>query len=336
MPILRSLFSLVKQHDASDLHCGEGYKPFLRIQGNLVEDKKQRVLEKKDMDEISQSLLLPQQLERLKARYDVDFAFTHEGELRFRGHAYFVQAKLNFAFRALPLTIPSYESLGIPEALIERFLKDPEGLFLVTGPTGSGKSTTLAAIIDALNARHAFHVVTIEDPVEYIYQNKKSLIKQREVGRDEGDVHTFSAALRSALREDPDIIFVGEMRDPTTIRLALRAAETGHLVFSTLHAAYASQLPNRIINAFPAASQQQIRSQLAYALRGAIAQRLFPRKNGTSRVAAFEILLTNDAVRNLIQEGKLQGIRDTMKTSRVDGMILLEDAIEQLKSQGII
>jgi len=336
MQLLDDLFTLVKEGNASDLHCGEGYKPFLRIHGDLVEDKEQKVLDKKDMDEIAQSLLSPQQLERINARQDVDFSFAHGDDLRFRGHAYYVGGKLNFAFRSLPMQIPSAESLGIPEMLIERFLAEPEGLFLVTGPTGSGKSTTIAAMIDALNARHAYHIVTIEDPVEYVYQNKKSLIKQREVGREEGDVQTFSTALRSALREDPDIIFVGEMRDPVTMRLALRAAETGHLVFSTLHAAYASQIPNRIINAFPSSQQQQIRNQLAYALRGAISQRLLPRKDGTGRVAAFEILLANDAIRNLIQEGKLQGIRDAMKTSRADGMILLEDAIENLQSQDII
>lgn len=336
MQLLDNLFSLVKESNASDLHCGEGYKPFLRIRGDLIEQQERPVLAKKDMEEISQFLLLPQQLEKISARRDVDFSFTYDEGLRFRGHAYYVRGKLNYAFRALPLEIPSYASLGVPEMLINRFLSDPEGLFLITGPTGSGKSTTIAAIIDALNERHAFHVVTVEDPIEYIYQNKKSLIKQREVGREDGDVSTFSSALRSVLREDPDVIFVGEMRDAVTIRLALRAAETGHLVFSTLHAAFASQIPNRIINAFPASHHQQIRNQLAYALRGAIAQRLFPRKDGMGRVAAFEILLVNDAVRNLIQEGKLQGIRDTMKTSRADGMILLEDAIADLKSQGVI
>lgn len=336
MQLLDNLFSLVEESNASDLHCGEGYKPFLRIQGNLVEDQKQRVLGKKDVEEILQSLLSPQQIVRISTRRDVDFSFTYGKNLRFRGHAYYVQGKLNFAFRSLPFAIPSYTALGVPEALINRFLDDPEGLFLVTGPTGSGKSTTIAAIIDALNARHAFHIVTIEDPVEYVYQNKKSLIKQREVGREDGDVPTFLSALRSVLREDPDVIFVGEMRDAVTMRLALRAAETGHLVFSTLHAAYASQIPNRIINAFPASHHQQIRNQLAHALRGAIAQRLLPRKDGTGRVAAFEILVLNDAIRNLIQEGKLQGIRDTMKTSRADGMILLEDAIVELKSRGVI
>lgn len=336
MQLLDHLFSLVKESDASDLHCGEGYKPFLRIRGKLIEDKNQKVIEGKDVEEISQSLLSSQQLGRVNARQDVDFSFTHSEGLRFRGHVYYVQGKLNFAFRSLPLNVPSYESLGVPEALINRFLDEPEGLFLVTGPTGSGKSTTIAAMIDALNARHAFHIVTIEDPVEYIYVNKKSLVKQREVGREDGDVPTFKNALRSVLREDPDVIFVGEMRDTVTMRLALRAAETGHLVFSTLHAAYASQIPNRIINAFPASHHRQIRNQLAHALRGAIAQRLLPRKDGTGRVAAFEILLANDAVRNLIQEGKLQGIRDTMKTSRADGMILLEDAIEELKSHGFV
>jgi len=336
MSLLDNLLSLVKEGSASDLHLGEGYRPFLRINGGLVEDEERETLEKKDVDEIAQTLLSGAQIEKLTARKDVDFSFAHGDDLRFRGHAYYVGGKLNFAFRSLPVEIPSLESLGISEDLVERFLKEPEGLFLVTGPTGCGKSTTIASMIDALNSRHAYHIVTIEDPVEYVYKNKKSLVKQREVGKDEGDVKNFSKALRSALREDPDIIFVGEMRDAATIQLALRAAETGHLVFSTLHAAYASQIPNRIINAFPSAQHQQIRNQLAYALRGAISQRLLPKKDGTGRVAAFEILFTNDAVRNLIQEGKLQGIRDVMKTSRADGMILLEDALAELESKGLI
>jgi twitching motility protein PilT len=288
------------------------------------------------MQEVAKSFLPEKQFLRLEGRHDIDFSSTSGNGLRFRGHAYYVQGHLNFAFRFLPLEIPKTAALGIPQTLVN-FLKDKtEGLFLVTGPTGSGKSTTLASLIDSINETSALHIVTIEDPVEYVYTNKKSLVKQREVGKDDGDVHTFPDALRSALREDPDIIFVGEMRDPETIRLALRAAETGHLVFSTLHTGYASQIPNRIVNAFPASEQEQIRGQLAHVLYGAIAQRLHVRKDGSGRVAAFEIMLVSDAIRNLILEGKLQGIRDSMKTSRKEGMILLEDAIHALKEEGII
>lgn len=308
----------------------------MRVHGDLVSCKDQPAFTKESAEEIAKTLLSQAQLARLKKRNDIDFSFTSSNSMRFRGHAYYVQGRLNFAFRSLPLLIPNALSLGIPQSLLDFFAREHEGLFLVTGPTGSGKSTTIASLIDSLNEKKAFHIVTIEDPIEYVYQNKNSLIKQREVGKDDGDVHTFRAALRSALREDPDIIFVGEMRDPETIRLALRAAETGHLVFSTLHTGYASQIPNRIVNAFPSSEQQQIKNQLAHALRGAIAQRLLPRKDESGRVAAFEIMLVNDAIRNLILEGKLQGIRDTMKTSRKEGMIALEDAIDELRQQGLI
>lgn len=336
MQLLDNLFSLVKERNASDIHCGEGYKPFLRVHGDLISIEDHPVFKREEMEEVAKILLPENQLARLKQRNDIDFSFTSGNNLRFRGHAYYVQGHLNFAFRSLPLQIPKTADLGIPQAIVDFLMNKDEGLFLVTGPTGSGKSTTIASLIDSFNETKAEHIVTIEDPVEYLYENKKSLVKQREVGKDDGDVGTFAKALRSALREDPDIIFVGEMRDPQTIRLALRAAETGHLVFSTLHTGYASQIPNRIVNAFPSSEQEQIRSQLAYTLYGAIAQRLLPRKDGNGRVAAFEIMLVNDAVRNLIQEGKLQGIRDTMKTSRKEGMILLEDAILALKEEGVI
>lgn len=335
MQLLDNLFSLVKQNNASDLHCGEEYKPHLRIDGDLVEQSQHSVLKKGDMDDIAKTLLNKEQIKKLQGYNDIDFSFTHENA-RYRGHAYHEQNHLNFAFRSLPLKVPSAESLGISGRLIEELTTKSEGLFLVTGATGSGKSTTIAALIDIFNQNYPVHIITIEDPVEYIYEKKRALIKQREVGRYDGDVKSFSVALRSALREDPDIIFVGEMRDMATTRLALRAAETGHLVFSTLHTHSTSQIPNRIISMFSASEQQHVRSQLAHSLRGAIAQRLLPRADGNGRVAAHEIMFVNPAIRSMIIEGKLQGIQDTIKTSRSEGMMLLEDAVNELKANGII
>ncbi len=350
--LLDEFFTRVQAKKASDLHCGEGYKPFLRINGELVEQKDFRVLSKKDVEEIAAQAVPKEFAKRFGQKSDIDFALNHGDDARFRAHIYYAQKCLNFAFRLLPRKIPSCNELGIPESLIDYVLQQSEGLFIVTGPTGSGKSTTIAALIDLFNQQKNLHIITIEDPVEYTFVNKQSLIKQREVGREDGDVKTFAGALRSALREDPDIIFVGEMRDQETMRLALRAAETGHLVFSTLHTGFAWQIPLRIVNAFPASQSEQIRNQLIYAFRGAIAQRLLARKGGGGRIAAFEILLTNDAVRNLIKENKLQGVRDVMKSSKnadifrngifestspdVLEMILLEESIDKLRTQGII
>ena len=335
MELLDQLFALVKEHEASDLHFGEGYKPFLRIKGDLKEQEGFAPIERGEMEKAAKELLSEAQFERLSARNDIDFSFSHES-FRMRGHAYHERGRLNLALRPLSLEVPLPDALGIPSSLVQYLMEESEGLFLMTGPTGSGKSTTIASLIEAFNQVKSFHIITIEDPIEYIFTSKKCLIKQREVGEYEGDVKTFSDALRSALREDPDIIFVGEMRDIATMRFALRAAETGHLVFSTLHTAYASQIPNRIVGSFPAWEQQQIRSQLAHALRGAVAQRLLPRRDGKGRVAAFEIMRTNPAIRNLIQEGNLQGIRDAMMTARQEGMILLEDAIKELKEREVV
>ena len=329
MQLLDNLFSLTKQNNASDLHCGEGYKPYLRINGNLLEQENENVLSKEDVDSIATELIPERDPAQIT---DTDFSFTH-GETRFRGHAYREQGHLNFAFRALPKVIPTPDSLGIPSALVDHLMQNSEGLFLVTGPTGSGKTTTIASLIDAFNQTRASHIITIEDPIEYIHESKKSLVKQREVGTD---VETFSAALRSVLREDPDIIFIGEMRDMATMRLALRAAETGHLVFSTLHTAFTSQIPSRIISSFPAGEQAQIRTRLANSLRGALSQALIAKQDGSGRVAAYEVMIANHAIRNLIQEDKSQAIRDVIKTSRAEGMILLEDAVEALSNQGLI
>lgn len=341
--LLDQLLHLTKEKNASDLHIGELHKPFLRINGDLTEQKELKVLDKQDLLEIADTL---------GAKNNTDFSLAYAKDLRFRVHAYCTQKRFNFAFHLLPLKIPSSKELGIPQSFVDSVMQESEGLFIVSGPTGSGKSTTIASLIDLLNQTKNLHIVTLEDPIEYIFENKKSLIKQREVGKPNGDVKTFAAALRNALREDPDVIFVGEMRDTATIRLALRAAETGHLVCSTLHASYASQIPSRIINAFTASQGEQIRHQLMYVFRGAIAQRLLPRKDGSGRVAAFEVLFANDAVRNLIKENKLQGVRDVMKTSKnsdnfrhgifepasksAQEMVLLEEAIDKLRTQGII
>ena len=346
------LLTLVKEKSASDLHLCEGCRPFLRVHGEIAEQKDQDIFNRENAVEFVKNFVPKELSGYLAKKRDVDFSFTHNNELRFRAHVYHAQHKLNFALRLLPLEIPNTKILAIPANLLQYVMAQTEGLFIVTGPTGSGKSTTIASLIDNLNQEKYLHIITIEDPIEYLFRNKKSFVKQREVGKDDGDIKSFARALRSVLREDPDVIFVGEMRDQETIRLALRAAETGHLVFSTLHTAYASQIPLRIVDAFPASEQEQIKNQLAYVLRGAIAQRLIPRKDGTGRVAAFEVLATNAAVRNLIKEGKLQAIRDVMKTSKnadvfrhgifkptspeTPEMMLLEESIDKLRAQGVI
>lgn len=350
--MLDSLLNLVKEKGASDLHLCEGCRPFLRVHGSIVEQRNLEIFRREHAEEFIKSFIPKELVGYIAKKRDIDFSFTHKDALRFRAHIYHAQKKLNFALRLLPIDIPNAKSLGIPPSLVDYVMSSEAGLFIVTGPTGSGKSTTIASLIDNLNQEKNLHIITIEDPVEYLFKNKKSFIKQREIGKDDGDIKTFASALRSVLREDPDVIFVGEMRDQATIRLALRAAETGHLVFSTLHSAYASQIPLRIVDAFGASEQEQVKNQFAYVFCGAIAQRLIPRKDGTGRVAAFEVLATNGAVRNLIKEGKLQGIRDIMQTSKnadifrngifeptspeEPEMMLLEESIDKLRAQGII
>jgi twitching motility protein PilT len=263
---------------------------------------------------------------------DVDTSFETAGGLRHRVNVFHQQKRLSCVVRLLNDVIPSFEDLGLPEVL-RNLADEPRGLILVTGPTGSGKSTTLAAMVDYINSRKPAHILTIEDPIEYVYKQKMALIHQRNVGED---VESFSFALRSAMREDPDVILVGEMRDFETISAAITAAETGHLVLSTLHTTGAAMTIDRIIDVFPPHSQQQIRTQLASVLKGVITQTLLPRLGLPGRVAAFEIMLGSDAILNLIRENKCHQINAIIQTSQKQGMVLLDTYLGYMVRSGII
>jgi len=315
---------------ASDIHLTADRNPIFRIDGVLRETDYQLTPEEKDR--LILSLLDSEQRERVGGGEDADLCYEIEGSLRQRVNVFRQQKKLAATVRLLNDKIPTFAELGLPEVL--RTLADePRGLILVTGPTGSGKSTTLAAMVDYINENRACHILTVEDPVEYVYKSKKALVHQRDVGVD---VSGFSDALRSAMREDPDVILVGEMRDFETISAAVTAAETGHLVLSTLHTTGAANTVDRIIDVFPPHSQQQIRTQLASVLKGVITQTLLPRATGTGRVAAFEIMLGTDAVLNLIRENKCHQLNSIIQTGARQGMVLLDTYLAELMRAGLV
>ncbi len=279
---------------------------------------------------VLQATLSARLLQQLEREQDVDFSFSWRSRARLRGNAFYQRGELTLAMRIIPLRIPSFEELGVPAVV--RSLADRErGLVLVTGPTGSGKSTTLAALIDWINRERALHILTLEDPIEYVHEHVRSVVSQREIGVDAG---SFAGALRAAFREDPDVLMIGEMRDLETIQIALTMAETGHLVFATLHTNDAVQAIDRIVDVFPGDAQAQIRIQLSASLSGIVAQRMLPRLDG-GLVAAFEVLLANDAVRNLIREGRSNQLRNVMMTSQQEGMQTLEASLGSLVAAGI-
>jgi twitching motility protein PilT len=277
------------------------------------------------------SVLTEPQRETYAAGGDVDFSFSWRDTARMRGSAFRQRGTAALALRLMPYRIPSFEELGLPES-VRRFAALAHGLVLVTGPTGSGKSTTLASIVDRINAERAVHVLTIEDPIEYVHRHKRAAVNQRQVGED---TDSFASALRSALREDPDVLLVGEMRDLDSIRFALTLAETGHLVLATLHTNTSAQAVDRLVDVFPGDHQPQIRLQLSAALTGIVHQRLLPRIGG-GRVAAYEVLLATGAVRNLVREGKTNQLRNVIVTSRREGMQTIEASLTELLRQGLI
>jgi twitching motility protein PilT len=316
---------------ASDLHLQAGSPPIFRIHGDLVVSDLEP-LSDKDIENYLHSVMTEEQKEKFKQTQHVDLSYSVAGIARFRVNVFRQRDSMGAAMRVIPLSIPTLQELGLPPILKDLASK-PHGLVLVTGPTGSGKSTTLAAIIDYINDKRKAHVITIEDPLEFMHTNKSCMINQREVG---SDTPSFSIALRDALREDPDVILVGEMRDLETISNAITAAETGHLVFATLHTNNAAQSVDRMIDVFPPHQQPQIRTQLAAILQGIVAQVLLRKKDGTGRVAAFEIMVANSAVRNLIKEDKAHQLENVIQTSRQEGMQLLKDSIKTLYQQDII
>jgi twitching motility protein PilT len=322
---LGSLLELAEAQGASDLHLGVGRKPVLRIDGNLIALAKEPVLTKEDVDLFLSALITKEQKARLVLEKEMDFGYSYQEKIRCRCNAYLQRGLASIAVRIIPKIIKGIEELKLPSILHE-FGKMSQGFFLAVGPAGHGKSTTLAAIVDEINHKRFDHIITIEDPIEYVFEPDRCLIDQREVGFD---TESFNRALKSVLRQDPDVIMIGEMRDPESIAIALTAAETGHLVLSTLHTNSASQTIDRIIASFPAEQQGQIRSQVASTLVGIMSERLVPRLEG-GRVPATEIMIANAAVKNLIREGKIYQIDLVIETSLEDGMLSLNRSLADL------
>ncbi len=331
MAKIDAFFQLMHEQGASDLHLVSGQQPALRIRGDM-ERVKYNVLDDDELKAMLYEIAPEHKVKHFEETGDVDFAYEIPGVARYRAN--FFQQKYGVAavFREIPTVIQTTQQLGLPP-VISKLASLPRGLVLVTGPTGSGKSTTLAAIIDEANRTRKDHIITIEDPIEFVHQSRNCIVNHREVG-----VHTktFSAALRGALREDPDIILVGELRDLETIALAVEAASTGHLVFGTLHTTSAAKTVDRIIEVFPSGEQAQIRSTLADGIRAVISQTLFRRIDKRGRCAALEILVANSAVRNLIRESKTFQIPSMIQTGKKYGMQLLDDAIMELLNRGMI
>ncbi|CAB4363167.1 unannotated protein [freshwater metagenome] len=330
-PMLVTLLQATVAAGASDLHLTVGRPATARRDGVLVPFEGVPLLLPADTERMVRSLLTEAQQHELDGNMQVDFSFGLESIGRFRANAYMQRASYTLALRVIPFRVRSLDELGAPPAALD-LLNRPYGLVLVTGPTGSGKSTTLAAMIDRINQTRPVHILTIEDPIEYLHQHKVAMVNQREVGTD---VSSFTEGLRSALREDPDVILLGEMRDLDSISITLTLAETGHLVFGTLHTNDAPQALDRIIDVFPADRRDQIQIQLAGTLQGVISQRLLPAIGG-GRVGAYEVLLANDAVRNLVREGKSRQIRNAMLSAQQEGMQTMEMDLARLVSSGMV
>jgi twitching motility protein PilT len=329
---LEELLKIMILHHASDLHLSSGTPPIIRIDNELKLIEGSPLLEERAIKEMLFTILPPKQVEEFDKKIDVDFSFEiSQLSARFRANAFHQERGISIAIRHIPITPPSLANLGLPDILYN-LCNLRHGLVLVTGPTGSGKSTTLAAMIDHINSTFAKHIITIEDPIEYLHQSKMALIQQREVKKHTG---SFDKALRSALREDPDYMLVGEMRDLETMRLALTAAETGHLVFATLHTNSAAETIDRIVDVFPSSEKSLIRSMLANALKAVISQHLL-RKIGDGRVVAQEIMICNTAIRNLIRENKIHQIYSAIQTGRASGMQTLASNVKELIEKNIL
>lgn len=328
---LEQLLEATVKENASDLHISAGRPPTLRIDGRLVPLLKYGVLSAEDSQGLSLSLLMEDQKKFLLEQREIDLSYTYRDKARFRINVYFQSGALSAALRVIPAKIRTIEELGLPPVL-HRFTTPAQGFFIAVGPSGHGKSTTLAAFIDEINHTRSEHIITIEDPIEYIFTQDRCIIDQREVGRD---TKSFPNALRAVFREDPDVIMVGEMRDAETIATAITAAETGHLVYATLHTNNAAQTIDRIIDSFPPEQQHQVRSQLALTLLGVVSKRLIPRVNG-GIVPACEVMIANSAVRNLIREQKVHELDLVIETSAEQGMISLNRSLAGLVRQGEI
>lgn len=316
---------------ASDLHLSSGRCPSCRVFGEITEMSKERLMPP-DIEAIAYGIMNDYQKETLRNDGEVDFAYSIPSIGRFRVNVFKQRNSLALVARILNLDIPAPEKLGIPRSVVEMTNKR-RGLVLVTGATGSGKSTSLAALINIINQKYPYHIITLEDPIEYLHRHGKSIVNQREMGSDS---RSYASALRAALRQDPDVILVGEMRDLETISIAVTAAETGHLVFSTLHTIGAANTIDRIIDVFPPYQQEQIRTQLADVLECVVSQQLLPKRDGSGRVAAMEVMISNNAIRNHIREAKTFQINSVLQTNKRNGMQTMDDAIYELYLNGVI
>lgn len=330
--VLDDLLKEMVDKSGSDLHIKVGQPPVVRIHGMLKRLENYCEFTNSLAEELIFSILNDERKEILSKEKELDLAYSISGVARFRVNIFFQKENIGAVFRVIPFDIKSFDDLGIPE-IAKELCEYSNGLILVTGPTGSGKSTTLAAMIDYINSNNKKHIVTIEDPIEFLHRDKKSAVNQREIGVD---THSFASALKHILRQSPDVILVGELRDLETISLAITAAETGHLVFATLHTTDAAQTIDRIIDVFSPEEQQQVRLQLSYTLRGVVSQTLLARKDGSGRVAAFEILICHSGIRNMIREGKTHQINNLIQTGGEFGMMLLDKSLKELLQQNLI
>jgi twitching motility protein PilT len=323
---LRALLEEMIQKDASDLHITAAEKPKLRVDGDIVDSSAMEVLTPKDTLQLAYSVLTENQKKRFETEDELDFSFGIQNLARFRGNVFKQRGCVAMVIRMIPFNVRTFQELGLP-AVLAKLSERPRGLILVTGPTGSGKSTTLAAIIDKINKERKGHIITVEDPIEFIHRHQSCLVNQREIGTD---TKTFASALKYALREDPDVILVGEMRDLETVGAALTIAETGHLVLATLHTNSAAESINRVIDVFPSTQQSQVRAQLAFVLEGVITQTLLPKLKGRGRAMAAEIMVATPAIRALIRDDKVHQIYSAMQSGKKFGMQTMNDALFQL------
>jgi twitching motility protein PilT len=323
---LRALLEEMIERDASDLHITAGERPKLRIDGEITNSRNEYVMSPKDTLTLAYSVLTENQKKRFEQEDELDFSFGIQNLARFRGNCFKQRGCVSMAIRQIPFSIKTFQDLGLP-GVIAKMAEKPRGLVLVTGPTGSGKSTTLAAMIDKINRERRGHIITVEDPIEFIHRHQNCIVNQREVGTD---TKSFQMALKYALREDPDVILVGEMRDLDTIQAALTIAETGHLAFATLHTNSAAEAINRMIDVFPAHQQSQVRAQLAFVLEGIITQTLLAKAKGRGRAMAAEILVVTPAIRALIRDDKIHQIYSSMQSGKKFGMQTLNDALYAL------
>jgi twitching motility protein PilT len=331
MPRIDAFLKVMQQSDATDLHIGDGYAPILRIHGEL-EPTKHKILTVENVKILLYEMLSDRQIKELEEAGEIDYTYTLPEVARFRINMYKKREGLGAAFRLIPNAVPTLDGLGFPEVL-KKILSQKSGLILVTGPTNSGKTTTLAAMVDYLNEHMNYHIITLEDPLEYIHANKNCLINQRQIGHHS---RSFASGLRAALREDPNVILVGEMRDNETISLAITAAETGLLVLGTLHTRSAAQTISRMVDVFPANQQDRVRMALSDVLIGACCQQLVKRADGIGRVAALEIMIKTMAISNYIRESKLQQINNALVTGKQLGMQTLEHHLKELVDRKVI